>query len=58
MWDADKLIFINTLNDLESNLVLNADSYQEVHCPGQLFSHLQLPQDVYGVFVLLQVGVQ
>lgn len=32
--------------------------YQEVHGPGQLLGHLQLPQDVNQVPVLLQVGVQ
>ena len=29
-----------------------------MHGPGQLFGHLQLPEDVDRVLVLLQVGVQ
>lgn len=36
----------------------NIGPYQEVHGLSELLSHLQLPKDVYGVLVLLQVGVQ
>lgn len=36
----------------------NKSAYQEVHGLSQLLSHLQLPEDVYRVLVLLQVGVQ
>lgn len=51
-------MFISTVNSLALNLELHTDSYQEVHGPGQLLRYLQLPQDVYRVLVLLQVGVQ
>lgn len=43
---------------LRTNLVPYSYPYQEVHSLGKLLRHLQLPQDVYWILVLLQVGVQ